>query len=89
MGVETSHTTFLYDVKPPNYKPAGVLQSVMSRHSATQEDSPERGDLAHRIEEYADGEECTLFPAACDEHALLTRWITAEEGDFVDLVEMR
>ena len=61
----------------------------MSRHSGTYEGETERGDLAHRIEEYADGEECTLFPAACDEQALMTRWITAGEGDFVDLADMR
>ena len=61
----------------------------MSRHSGKPEVVSERGDLAHRIEEYADGEECTLFPAGCDEQALLTHWITAEEDDFVDLSEMR
>lgn len=61
----------------------------MSRRSGTHEGVSESGDLAHRIEEYDDGEECTLFPAACDEHALLTRWITAQRGSFVDLKDMR
>ena len=61
----------------------------MSRGSGTTEAVSESGDLAHRIESYEDGEECTLFPAVCDDTALLTRWITAAEGDFVDLDEMR
>lgn len=61
----------------------------MSRHSGKPEVVSERGDLAHRIEEYDDGEACTLFPSACDDHALLTHWITAEEGAFVDLAAMR
>lgn len=61
----------------------------MSRGSGTAEEVSESGDLVHRIEAYDDGEECTLFPAVCDETDLLTRWITAEDGDFVDLDEMR
>lgn len=61
----------------------------MSRHSGTYERDWERGDLAHRIEEYADGAECTLYPASCDGEALLTRWMTASEGSFVDLEGMR
>ena len=47
------------------------------------------GDLVHRIEAYADGEECTLFPECVPEEDLVTRWITAEDGAFVDLAEMR
>ena len=61
----------------------------MSRHSGAYEGDVERGDLAHRIEEYADGAECTLYPATCDAAALVTRWMTATEGSFVDLEEMR
>ena len=61
----------------------------MSRHSGTYDGDSERGDLAHRIEDYAGGAECTLYPATCEESALVTRWITAEAGSFVDLSEMR
>ncbi|MFP4530483.1 MAG: hypothetical protein ACLFNC_04245 [Halodesulfurarchaeum sp.] len=61
----------------------------MSRHSGTYEGDSERGDLAHRIEDYAGGAECTLYPTSCDENALMTRWMTAEEGAFVDLADMR
>jgi hypothetical protein len=60
----------------------------MSRHSGKPEVVSERG-LAHRIEDYDDGEECTLFPAGCDDQVLLTHWITASEGSFVDLADMR
>ncbi|MFB6110516.1 MAG: hypothetical protein ABEJ60_06545 [Halodesulfurarchaeum sp.] len=61
----------------------------MSHHPGMSEGERESGDLAHRIEEYSAGAECTLFPSVCDENDLLTRWITAEEGAFVDLAEMR
>ncbi len=61
----------------------------MSRHSGTYEGDREHGDLAHRIEEYSGGAECTLYPVTCDEDDLMTRWMTAEEGAFVDLAEMR
>jgi hypothetical protein len=31
----------------------------------------------------------TLYPAAADENQLLTHWITANEGSFVDLRDLR
>lgn len=34
-------------------------------------------------------DECTIFPSDADEIDLLTMWISAEEGSFVDLAEMR
>jgi hypothetical protein len=61
----------------------------MSRHSGTHDGDSERGDLAHRIEDYTGGAECTLYPAGCEADALVTRWITAEAGSFVDRSEMR
>ena len=48
-----------------------------------------RRELSHRIESYEEGNECTLFPADCGEFDLLTHWITAREGDFVDLADMQ
>ncbi|MFW6382951.1 MAG: DUF7511 domain-containing protein [Haloferacaceae archaeon] len=33
--------------------------------------------------------ELTIFPRDCDEDAILTHWITASEGSFVDLAETR
>lgn len=36
-----------------------------------------------------ENDECTIFPVDADEVDLLTRWITAEEGSFVDLIDMR
>ncbi|MFB6266870.1 MAG: hypothetical protein ABEI31_04355 [Halodesulfurarchaeum sp.] len=59
----------------------------MSRGSGNPAD---RGiDLEHRIEVYPEGEECTLFPVDCDADALVTHWITAAEGDYVSLADMR
>lgn len=61
----------------------------MSHHSGTYAGDLDGCDLAHRIEEYSGGAECTLYPTACEADALMTRWMTAEEGSFVDLTEMR
>jgi len=33
--------------------------------------------------------ECTVYPRDASEAERMTRWITAEEGSFVDLDEMR
>lgn len=33
--------------------------------------------------------ECTIFPPGADENDLLTTWITAVEGSFVDLTDWR
>jgi Trk K+ transport system NAD-binding subunit len=42
------------------------------------------------VAETGDGdEECTLFPADADERDLPTTWLSAEEGSFVALSEMR
>jgi hypothetical protein len=41
------------------------------------------------VEEYDDGpDECTIYPDG-DTRRLLTEWISAEEGSFVSLDEMR
>jgi len=34
-------------------------------------------------------DECTLFPRGADDEALVTEWITAEEGSYVNCDEMR
>jgi hypothetical protein len=42
------------------------------------------------VAETADGtEECTLFPADADQAELPTTWLSAEQGSFVTLSEMR
>ncbi|SEP21566.1 hypothetical protein SAMN04487948_12223 [Halogranum amylolyticum] len=42
------------------------------------------------ITEYDDSpDECTVYPADAEEWELMTRWITAREGSYVDLEEMR
>ncbi|MFB6107941.1 MAG: hypothetical protein ABEJ82_03750 [Haloplanus sp.] len=48
------------------------------------------GHLAATVETYPDApDECTLFPADADPETLLTTWLSAEEGSFVDCAEMR
>lgn len=48
------------------------------------------GDLAAAVVEYDDGpDECTIYPADASADALVTEWLTAEEGSFVDLDETR
>jgi hypothetical protein len=42
------------------------------------------------VEEHDEGPaECTLFPCNVDGVELMTTWITAQEGSFVDLESMR
>jgi len=42
------------------------------------------------VTEHEDGpDECTIWPHNASGSALLTEWITAEEGSFVSLGEMR
>lgn len=45
-----------------------------------------RADIAER--EHGP-DECTIWPHNASGNALLTEWITAEEGSFVSLEEMR
>jgi hypothetical protein len=62
-------------------------------------DAPRVGDaptnereqvLLARVEEYdRDPDECTIYPANATATELPTTWITAEEGSFVSLDEMR
>ncbi|GGL28026.1 hypothetical protein GCM10009037_09540 [Halarchaeum grantii] len=46
-------------------------------------------DLTCRVEEYADGAECTVFPADADDDELVTTWLTAADDAFVDLESVR
>ncbi|MFD1685450.1 DUF7511 domain-containing protein [Halobellus litoreus] len=58
-------------------------------------DAPHVGDareqvLLARVEEYDDDpDECTIYPANATATELPTTWVTAEEGSFVSLDEMR
>lgn len=49
-----------------------------------------RGELVAHVETY-DGapDECTFYPAGLADDELMTSWITAEEGSFLALSEMR
>lgn len=47
-------------------------------------------ELEHVTVEYENAPSaCTMYPRDCSEADLATRWITAKEGSFVDLSEMR
>jgi hypothetical protein len=51
---------------------------------------PGSADLRADVTERDDApDECTLWPHNASGSALLTEWITAEEGSFVSLEEMR
>ena len=45
--------------------------------------------LVARVVHYDTGVELTLFPPAASGVDLMTRWVTAEEGSWVRLDEMR
>lgn len=61
----------------------------MARQRGPAVEGESRGDLAHRVEHVEDGTTCTLFPAECADADLMTNWITAKDGSFVSLAEMR
>lgn len=48
-----------------------------------------RFELACHVEFYEGGDECTVFPADADDEALITTWMTADEGSFVPLDDLR
>ncbi len=56
-------------------------------------DDPEPDDsdasLEHAIVVEDDRSECTIFPRACPDEAILTRWITADEASHVPLTNCR
>lgn len=56
---------------------------------ATETESWPEFDLACRVEEYADGAECTVFPADADDDELVTTWLTAADDAFVDVESVR
>jgi hypothetical protein len=45
--------------------------------------------LVGRVVHYETGDELTLFPAAANDVSLMSRWLTADEGSWVELAEMR
>jgi len=63
--------------------------SETSSRLAPEEQTPD-GGLEHAVvENGADAMECTLYPRDCAEEALVTRWLTAQEGSYVSLDGMR
>jgi hypothetical protein len=54
-------------------------------------EEPETDDVLEHavVENGADPTECTVYPRDCAEEELLTRWLTAAEGSYVSLDEMR
>lgn len=54
-------------------------------------DGPDPVSVCARVEEHEDRpDECTLFPASVSNRTeLMTTWMTAEEGAFVDRARMR
>ncbi|MFC7130850.1 DUF7511 domain-containing protein [Haloferax chudinovii] len=61
----------------------------------TRSDAPRRSDSADDelvaiVAPYDDApDECTIFPAGLTDDELLTTWLSAQEGGYVALAEMR
>lgn len=45
-------------------------------------------EFEHAIVVGEAGRECTIFPRACDDEELVTKWVTARENGFVPLDSM-
>jgi hypothetical protein len=59
-------------------------------HTSSDNLSHPAAELRAEIVEYDDApNECTIFPTDAQEWELMTRWITAAEGSYVDLEAMR
>jgi hypothetical protein len=64
----------------------------MSTATSENEDAQragKKGGLVGRVVHYETGDELTLFPPETSGVDLMTRWITAVEGAWVDPEEMR
>lgn len=46
-------------------------------------------EFEHAIVESEDGRECTIYPVQCDPDDIVTQWVTAGEGSFVPVAEIR
>jgi hypothetical protein len=58
--------------------------------SASEDDSDTEGTLGSEVVQYEEEpDRRTLFPVDVDEDDLLTHWLTANDGSFVDLREFR
>lgn len=62
----------------------------MSETTAPFDPEPtEVSGFEHAIVESEDGPECTIYPEACDRDEIVTRWVTAGEGSFVSIADVR
>jgi hypothetical protein len=71
---------------PASEPPTPMSSSHHARRTSGREEAELRGDVTER-EDAPD--ECTIWPHNASGSALLAEWVTAEEGSFVSLEEMR
>ncbi|RDZ64012.1 hypothetical protein C5B90_12985 [Haloferax sp. Atlit-12N] len=65
---------------------ATTTRPTATRRSASADDE----ELVAIVAPYDDApDECTIFPAGLSEDELLTTWLSAQEGAYVSLAEMR
>ncbi|WP_207586681.1 DUF7511 domain-containing protein [Halomontanus rarus] len=62
-----------------SHAPAGTKTDAESGGSATFE---------HVVVNDDGTAECTIFPSSCDDEEIVTNWLTAKRGSFVDLESM-
>lgn len=62
----------------------------MSETTTTFDPEPTRtSGFEHAIVESEHGPECTIYPEACDADEIVTQWVTACEGSFVSIADVR
>ncbi|MCO8265868.1 DUF7511 domain-containing protein [Haloferax prahovense] len=65
---------------------ATTTRPAATRRSASADDE----EFVAIVAPYDDApDECTIFPAGLSEDELLTTWLSAQEGGYVSLAEMR
>ena len=63
--------------------------SERSDYDVVEPDDPSADGFEHSIVVEGDRSECTIYPRACPDEAILTRWITADEASHVPLSNCR
>ncbi|ELY99268.1 hypothetical protein C481_15495 [Natrialba asiatica DSM 12278] len=85
VGDEQSTSSTMDDANAPD----GELESTDARRSQrqTHDTGPELDHV--RIDNGDSPDECAIFPAEAPEEELMSNWIAATQGSFVDLESIR
>lgn len=68
----------------------GSLEGNVSEPTiSTSRDATGTTAFEHAIVESENGSECTIYPGGCGPEEIVTRWVTAKDGSFVSVADVR